>query len=107
LNLAPGQVRAQHAALLQEKISKRSIYGNGPVETRLQVPAGLIAEVREKCVDASDSFGGIDFIEFVFVSAVFYFYRENTVVRQVFEGNGRCRVQHADAQDEIIQSEAE
>ena len=63
--------------------------------------------MREKCVNAGDCFGGIDFIEFIFVSAVFYFYREKTVTRQAFEGNRRRRVQRADAQDGVIQSVAE
>ena len=63
--------------------------------------------MREKCVDAGDCFSGIDFIEFIFVSAVFHFYREKTVTRQVFEGNRSRRVQPADAQDDVIHSVAE
>ena len=81
---------------VQEKSAKRSIYGNGPVEAGLQVPARLIAEMREECVDAGESLGWVDFIEFVFVSAVFYFYGEQPMPREAFEGNSCCRVEHAD-----------
>lgn len=63
--------------------------------------------MREERVDAGESLGGIDFIELVFVSAVFYFYGEKAMPREVFKRNGRGRVQHADAQDDVIQSVAE
>jgi len=58
--------------------------------------------MREECVDAGESLGGIDFIEFIFVSAVFYFYGEQPMPRKVFERNGRRRVEHADPQHEVV-----
>ena len=72
------------------------------VEVGLQIPARLIAEMREDCVDAGESLGGIDFIEFIFVSAVFSFYGQEPMPREVFEGNGRRGVQHTNSQYDVI-----
>jgi len=58
--------------------------------------------MREECVDAGESLSGIDFIEFVFVGAVFYFYGEKPMAREVFEGKGCRRAEHADPQHEVV-----
>ena len=59
--------------------------------------------MREQRVDAGESLGGIGFIEFIFVRAVFYFYGEKTMAGEVLEGIGRGGTQHADAQHDVIQ----
>jgi hypothetical protein len=59
--------------------------------------------MREDRVDAGESLGGINFIEFIFVGAVLYFYGEKAVAREVFERNGCRRVEHTDAQHDVVQ----
>jgi len=58
--------------------------------------------MREDCVDAGENLDGIDFIEFVFVSAVFYSYGEKPMPREAFERNGRRRVEHTNSQYDVI-----
>jgi len=58
--------------------------------------------MREECVDAGESLGGINLIEFVFVSAVLYFYGQKPMPREVFEGNSRRSVEHANPQHDVI-----
>ena len=89
----------------RKNLREKSVDGDGPVQARLQIPAGLVAEMREDRVDTGQSFGGIDLVEFILVGAVFYFYGEKAVAREVFEGKGCGSVQHADAQHEVIKNE--
>ncbi len=54
-------------------------------------------------MDASESLGGIDFIEFVLVCAVFYFYGQKPMMSEVFDGNGRRGVAHTNSQHNVIE----
>jgi len=57
----------------------------------------------KECVDTSDRFGGVDLVEFIFVPAVFLLYGEKTVAGEMFDGNGRRRAEHADAQHQVVE----
>ena len=78
----------KEAPTCQKESGKKSVDGDGPLQARLQIPTGLVAEMGEKRVDAGQSFAGIDLVKFILVGTVFYFYGEKPVVSEVFEGNG-------------------
>lgn len=74
------------------------------VETRLQIPAGLIARVREYRVHASNDFCGIHLVNFVSIGAVFHRNGKKTHASHGLKRPGRSLMKHSNAQNSVIAS---
>jgi hypothetical protein len=73
-----------------------------PVETRLQIPARLIARVREYRVHAGNDFCGIHLVNFVSIGAVFHRNGEKTHAGHGLKRPGRSLMKHSNAQYSVI-----
>ena len=73
----------------------------------LQMPTGVVAKVRENCVNASERFTGIFFVNLKFVFSVFHGDGEQARAGHGFKRSGRCWMEHANAKYKIVRNVGE